>query len=117
MNVAGANTVTVPPNSSVAFPVGTEIKVTQIGAGATTFVAGAGVTINNNVGVPAQGATAVLYALVQKMWNPTGAPNFVPTNSQLYQTWVQDWINTSIAAQNITATPAPVPPPPVVIGP
>ena len=73
MNVAGANTVTVPPNSSVAFPVGTEIKVTQIGAGATTFVAGAGVTINNNVGVPAQGATAVLYKKAVNIWMQTGA--------------------------------------------
>jgi len=71
--VAGANTVTVPPNSSVAFPVGTEIKVTQIGAGATTFVAGAGVTINNNVGVPAQGATAVLYQKAVNIWMQTGA--------------------------------------------
>ena len=64
-----------------------------------------------------QWVNSTKHALVQKMWNPTGAPNFVPTNSQLYQTWVQDWINTSIAAQNITATPAPVPPSPVVIGP
>lgn len=47
MNNASANTVTIPPNSSVAFPVGTSITVRQIGAGATTLVAGAGVTINN----------------------------------------------------------------------
>ncbi len=47
MSVAGANTLTIPPNSSVAFPVGTQITITQIGAGQTTITAGAGVTINS----------------------------------------------------------------------
>lgn len=45
LNVAAANTVTVPPNSSVAFPVGTLIEVSQYGAGGTTVAAGSGVTI------------------------------------------------------------------------
>jgi len=47
MNVASANTLTVPPNSSVAFPVGSNLTVVQIGAGATTLTAGVGVTINS----------------------------------------------------------------------
>ena len=46
MNVAGANNLTVPPNSSVAFPVGTVVEVCQVGAGQTTIVAGSGVTIH-----------------------------------------------------------------------
>ena len=46
MNVGTANDLTVPPNSTVAFPVGTVVEVCQIGAGVTTIVAGAGVTIN-----------------------------------------------------------------------
>lgn len=45
MNVASANNLTVPPNSSVAFPIGTIIEICQIGAGQTTVVAGGGVTI------------------------------------------------------------------------
>lgn len=45
MNVAGANTLTVPPNSSVAFPVGTVIEVMQYGAGQVTLTPGSGVTI------------------------------------------------------------------------
>lgn len=45
MNVASANTLTVPPNSSVAFPIGTQIVWSQPGAGQTTFVPGGGVTI------------------------------------------------------------------------
>lgn len=47
MTVAGANNLTVPPNSSVAFPVGTVIEVAQLGAGTTTLVAGGGVTLQS----------------------------------------------------------------------
>jgi hypothetical protein len=47
MNSASAQTVTVPPNSSVAFPVGTEIILVQKGAGQTTISAGAGVTVSS----------------------------------------------------------------------
>lgn len=47
MNVASANTLTVPPNSSVAFPIGTMIGVDQIGVGKTTIVPGSGVTIRS----------------------------------------------------------------------
>ena len=48
MNVAGANALTVPPNSSVAFPIGTLIAVDQMGAGQTTITPGAGVTIRSS---------------------------------------------------------------------
>ena len=47
MSNAAANNLTVPPNSSVAFPTGTRIDVIQKGAGQTTLVAGSGVTINS----------------------------------------------------------------------
>jgi hypothetical protein len=47
MNVGSANTVTVPNNSSVAFPNGTEITVMQYGAGNTTIVAASGVTFRS----------------------------------------------------------------------
>lgn len=42
-----ATTVTVPPNASVAFPVGTQIDCVQLGAGAVTFVGGSGVTVSS----------------------------------------------------------------------
>jgi hypothetical protein len=51
MNVAIAHAVTVPTNSVVAFPVGTEIEIGQTDVGKTTIVAGAGVTINAPDGV------------------------------------------------------------------
>ena len=48
MDNAAANTLTVPPNSSVAFPVGTSIPIRQAGAGQTTIVAGSGVAITSD---------------------------------------------------------------------
>ena len=47
---ASANTLTVPPNSSVAFPVGTQVIIIQTGAGQTTLTPGSGVTINSKDG-------------------------------------------------------------------
>jgi hypothetical protein len=47
MTNAAANTLTVPPNSSVAFDVGAQVTVVQTGAGTTTIAAGSGVTINS----------------------------------------------------------------------
>lgn len=46
MGKATAQTLTIPTNASVAFPIGTKIDVVQTGAGETT-IAGAGVTINS----------------------------------------------------------------------
>ena len=51
MNVASANNLTVPLNSSVAFPVGSQINILQTGAGQTTIVATSGVTINGTPGL------------------------------------------------------------------
>lgn len=50
MNVATANNLTVPLNSSVAFPTGTQILLAQYGAGQTTVVATSGVTVRSNGG-------------------------------------------------------------------
>lgn len=46
MTNAAASTLTIPPNSSVAFPVGTQLIITQQGAGQVTLTEGSGVTIN-----------------------------------------------------------------------
>lgn len=43
---AGAITLTVPTNASVAFPVGTVVDCAQLGAGLVTTVGATGVTIN-----------------------------------------------------------------------
>jgi hypothetical protein len=51
MDSASANSVTIPPHSSVAFTIGSSIDVFQKGAGQTTIVAGAGVTVLNTPGL------------------------------------------------------------------
>lgn len=51
MSNASASTLTVPPNSSVAFPVGTVIEGAQLGAGQVTLTPGSGVTINGTPGL------------------------------------------------------------------
>lgn len=51
MNVGSANTLTVPLNSTIAFPIGTQILIAQYGAGQTTVTpATVGVTIRSNGG-------------------------------------------------------------------
>lgn len=50
MNVGSVNNLTVPPNSAVAFPIGTIIEIVQLGAGQTTIVADSGVTIRSPSG-------------------------------------------------------------------
>lgn len=42
-----AITLTIPPNSSVAFGIGTQINIMQLGAGQVTVTAGAGVTLRS----------------------------------------------------------------------
>lgn len=42
---AAANTITVPTNATVAFPLGTEIHIRQAGAGKVTIAAQGGVTL------------------------------------------------------------------------
>lgn len=62
MQVSSSNTLTVPPNSSVPFPIGTQIHILQVGTGQTTIVAGSGVTINATPGLKlrAQWSSAML---------------------------------------------------------
>jgi hypothetical protein len=74
-NVASANNLTVPPNSSVAFPVGTQVLVSQYGAGQTTIVAGAGVTLRSSgtkLKLSAQYAIATLIKIATDEWMLSG---------------------------------------------
>ena len=73
MNVASANNLTIPPNSSVAFGVGTVLYVEQMGAGTTTVVAGSGVTINTTaLKTPYQYGTITLIQVSADVWNVIG---------------------------------------------
>jgi hypothetical protein len=71
MNVASANTLTVPLNSSIAFPIGSKIDIAQYGAGQTTIVATGGVTIRSTNGwlkLNAQYAAATLIKIATDEW-------------------------------------------------
>lgn len=77
MTSSSANTVTIPANSAVAFPVGTLINVTQQGSGQTTVEADTGVTLNGvsagstTIDGPYQGAA--LYKRATDAWVIQGA--------------------------------------------
>jgi hypothetical protein len=70
MNVGSANNLTVPPNSSVAYPVGSIINIVQTNSGQTTVVAGAGVTVNATPGLKlrAQWSSASLIKRAENTW-------------------------------------------------
>ena len=75
MTNAAANTLTVPPNSSVAFDIGVTINVVNYGAGQTTLTAGAGVTIysyNSALGITGQYGQAVLTKCAADTWIAAG---------------------------------------------
>lgn len=76
VSASSAVTVTIPTNASVAFPVGTEIEIAQMGAGAVTIAAASGVTINSlDSAVTTSGQYAVvgLKKIGTNVWLLSGA--------------------------------------------
>jgi hypothetical protein len=71
---ASANTLTVPLNSSVAFPVGTQITILQTGSGQTTITATVGVTVNATPGLKlrAQWSSVTLIKRATDTWVALG---------------------------------------------
>ena len=63
-NNAATQTVTIPPNSSVACPIGATIQAVQLGVGKVTFIGGSGVTINSAGGLK---SIAIQYGAVTLM--------------------------------------------------
>lgn len=60
MKVAGANTLTIPAQATVAWPVGAWFNLIQVGAGVTTLTPGAGgVVINARIGLRTSGQWAM----------------------------------------------------------
>lgn len=83
MNNAATNTLTVPPNASVAFPYpgdggtngATQVTIRQAGAGQTTIAAGAGVTLVSRGSVfrtAGQYAYAMLTKVAINTWELNG---------------------------------------------
>lgn len=81
MNSASAQVFTIPPNSSVAFPIGTTVELVRIGAGSVTITPGAGVTIPNSIEaagtssrtITSQYTSASLYKRATDAWVLSGS--------------------------------------------
>ena len=69
MTAAGANTVTIPANSSVAYVIGTRINILNLGAGACTPTAAAGVTINGTITALATNSSAAVIKTATNTWS------------------------------------------------
>lgn len=71
---ASAVAVTVPTNATVAFPIGTVLHVTQLGAGQVTVTPAAGVTITGTPGLKtrAQNSEVKLRKRATNTWLVTG---------------------------------------------
>jgi hypothetical protein len=75
MTNASAITLTVPPDASVSFEIGTFIEVHQGGAGAVTVAGGSGVTINSRGGASTtagQFAVLGLRKMAANTWTAMG---------------------------------------------
>jgi hypothetical protein len=71
VNDASANTVTIPLNSAVAFPVGCRIPISQLGAGLTTVSGVSGVTVTTGPRYAArgQGSNLTAWQVAANTWN------------------------------------------------
>lgn len=76
MDNASANTLTIPTNASVAFASGTQVDVSQLGAGVTSVAGDTGVTVNGvSAGTGALSArygSVTLVKLATNTWLMTG---------------------------------------------
>jgi hypothetical protein len=74
LSVVSANTVTIPLNSSHAFPIGTQILVLQTNSGQTTIAGAVGVTVNSTPGLKlrTQWSSAVLIKRATDTWVALG---------------------------------------------
>lgn len=71
MNNASANNLTIPLNATVAYATGTQILLSQYGAGQTTVVATGGVTVRSSGGklkLTAQYSGATLIKIATDEW-------------------------------------------------
>jgi hypothetical protein len=74
MNVASANNLTIPLDSSVAFAIGTVITILQTGSGQTTINPTGGVTVNGTPGLKlrAQWSSCTLVKRATDTWVAMG---------------------------------------------
>lgn len=116
MNVAGANTVTIPTNSVAAFDIGVQIVISQLGAGQTTIVGDTGVTLypTGTVNLPSRYSSAHIVKAATNTWYVIGAiadktfaladmsdvSSTSPTTSQVLVWSGSEWTPTSMNADD-----------------
>jgi len=95
---ASAVTVTIPTNASVAFPTGTVIGITNLGAGTVTVSASGGVTLNGSTLTIAQYGRSSIMKIATDTWvltsgggtpkasvsGTTGSPTTVTVSGKTY---------------------------------
>jgi hypothetical protein len=72
---AAAITLTIPPNGTVAYGIGTQLNIMQLGAGQVTITPGAGVTIRSagsRLKTNAQYAVATCVKIASDTWVAVG---------------------------------------------
>jgi hypothetical protein len=113
MTNAGATTFTVPANASVAYPTGTRINILNLGAGACTPTAGAGVTISGTITALATNGFASLVKTATNTWSymppggfPASATATVATYEQTSSTSFTDLTTAGPAVTLTTGTKA-----------
>ena len=97
MSNASANTVTIPANSSVAYVIGTRINILNLGVGACTPTAGAGVTINGTITALATNSSAAVIKTATNTWSyvPFGSGTPTLTSADVSSTTGSPTITTS----------------------
>ena len=97
MSNASANTVTIPANSSVAYVIGTRINILNLGAGACTPTAAAGVTINGTITALATNNSAAVIKTATNTWSyvPFGSGTPTLTSGDVSSTTGSPTITTS----------------------
>jgi hypothetical protein len=70
MSNSAANTVTISPNATTPFPIGTAIQIVQLGTGQTSLVAGSGVTFDtpSSLNARAQYSTVIATQVAINTW-------------------------------------------------
>ena len=69
VNNASARTITIPTNTAVAFPIGTQILISQYGAGQVTISPDTGVTLRSSGGKTKTAAQYAMATLVKRGTN------------------------------------------------
>ena len=69
MEVSTANTLTIPTNTAEAFPIGTQILISQLGTGQTTITPDTGVTLRSSGGKTKTAAQYSMCTLIKRGTN------------------------------------------------